>query len=110
MSSKNGCPPVEIRGGTVNGGTIKLKCGISSQFLSALLLIAPCTIKGVETHVVEGPVSKPYIDMTLEVMETFDITIDRSGYDLTGRDRMRLSLTVRRQDIFGRPPQFPVQR
>jgi 3-phosphoshikimate 1-carboxyvinyltransferase len=80
--NKNGCPPVEIRGGTVNGGTIKLKCGISSQFLSALLLIAPCTIKGVETHVVEGPVSKPYIDMTLEVMETFDITIDRSGYDL----------------------------
>jgi 3-phosphoshikimate 1-carboxyvinyltransferase len=39
--NKNGCPPVEIRGGTVNGGTIKLKCGISSQFLSALLLIAP---------------------------------------------------------------------
>lgn len=80
--NKNGCPPVKIKGGTVNGGKIELKCGISSQFLSALLLIAPCTIKGIEIHVVEGPVSRPYIDMTVQVMESFDITIGRSGYDV----------------------------
>ena len=79
--NSNGCPPVEIEGGKINGGAIDLKCGISSQFLSALLLIAPCSIKGIEITVVEGPVSKPYIDMTLQVMEAFGIKVRRNDYD-----------------------------
>jgi 3-phosphoshikimate 1-carboxyvinyltransferase len=76
----NGCPPVEVTGGTVHGGSLQLRCGTSSQYLSAILLIAPCTRQGIEIEVTEGPVSKPYIDMTVQVMEQFGIGVERSGH------------------------------
>ena len=75
-----GCPPVEISGNDTAGGKTRLNCAISSQFLSALLLIGPCTRKGIEINVTEGPVSRPYVDITLEVMRSFGIRIERSGY------------------------------
>lgn len=77
----NGCPPVEVIGGKVAGGNVNLNCKISSQFLSALLLIAPYTTAGIDIHVVEGPVSRPYVDMTVDVMEKFGIDITREKYD-----------------------------
>jgi len=77
----NGCPPVEIKGGKVLGGGVALKCGVSSQFLSALLLIAPYTTRGVEINVVQGPVSRPYVDMTVDVMEELGIEVRRDGYE-----------------------------
>jgi 3-phosphoshikimate 1-carboxyvinyltransferase len=76
----NGCPPVEVNGGSIEGGSVNLKCGISSQFLSALLLIAPYTKKGIEIHVVEGPVSRPYVDMTVDVMQELGVEVEREGY------------------------------
>jgi len=76
----NGCPPVEVSGSRVQGGSLKLRCGTSSQYLSAILLISPCTRQGVEIDVIEGPVSKPYIDMTIQVMEQFGIHAERSGH------------------------------
>jgi len=76
----NGCPPVKVAGGRVQGGGLTLRCGTSSQYLSAILLISPCTRQGVEIDVIEGPVSKPYIDMTIHVMEQFGIQVERSGY------------------------------
>jgi len=80
-SNKNtGCPPVEVSGGKVTGGRVALKCGVSSQFLSALLLIAPYTQKGVEIDIIEGPVSKPYVDMTIDVMEELGVQVQREGY------------------------------
>jgi len=81
--SKNntGCPPVEVIGGKVSGGSVALRCGVSSQFLSALLLIAPYTQKGVEINIIEGPVSKPYVDMTVDVMEELGVQIKREGYE-----------------------------
>ena len=80
-TKNNGCPPVELIGGKVTGGSVDLKCGVSSQFLSALLLIAPCTKKGIEINVTEGPVSKPYVDMTVDVMKELGVEVDRDGYD-----------------------------
>ena len=77
----NGCPPVEIRGKTHPlGGQIKIDCSVSSQFLTALLLIAPCTEKGLVINVTKGPVSRPYIDMTINMMEEFGIEYKRDGY------------------------------
>jgi 3-phosphoshikimate 1-carboxyvinyltransferase len=78
--NNNGCPPVEVKGGRVKGGSIAINCGTSSQYLSALLLIAPCTQEGLEIHVTEGPVSKPYVDMTVDVMKQFGVAVDRNGY------------------------------
>jgi len=79
--NNNGCPPVEIKGGDIEGGSVALKCKISSQFLSALLLIAPYTKNGIEINVIAGPVSRPYVDMTVEVMERLGIVIQRDEYD-----------------------------
>ncbi|MBW1962768.1 MAG: 3-phosphoshikimate 1-carboxyvinyltransferase [Deltaproteobacteria bacterium] len=78
--NQNGCPPVEIKSRRVDGGSVTLNCEKSSQFLSALLLIAPYTKKGLEITVTRGPVSRPYIDMTLEVMEKLGVTVYRDGY------------------------------
>lgn len=76
----NGCPPIEIFGGSVKGGKTGLRCKISSQFLSSLLLIGPCTKEGIDIQVTEGPVSKPYIDLTVEVMQRFGVKVDREAY------------------------------
>ena len=77
----NGCPPVEIDGKNLSGRTVAISCRTSSQYLSGLLLMAPCTAKGLEIQVTEGPVSKPYIDMTIDVMSRFGLKVDRHGYD-----------------------------
>jgi 3-phosphoshikimate 1-carboxyvinyltransferase len=63
------------------GGGVALKCGVSSQFLSALLLIAPYTTQGVKINVIEGPVSRPYVDMTVDVMEELGVEVQRDGYE-----------------------------
>ena len=76
----NGCPPIEVEGGKVMGDRIALNCEKSSQYLSALLMIAPYTSRGLDIHVTKGPVSRPYIDMTLDVMNTFGVTVHRDGY------------------------------
>jgi len=76
----NGCPPLEVVGGTISGRHLKIVCRESSQYMSSLLLLAPCTARGLEIHVVGEPVSKPYIDMTLEIMQQFGIAVARDGY------------------------------
>ncbi|MFH2043877.1 MAG: 3-phosphoshikimate 1-carboxyvinyltransferase [Pseudomonadota bacterium] len=77
----NGCPPVAIKGGKIKGGYVELKCNISSQFLSSVLLISPYTQDGIKIKVVEGPVSKPYIDMTIDIMAKLGVNIKRNGYN-----------------------------
>lgn len=77
---KNGCPPVKVMGGNRTGGEIHIDCSLSSQFLSGLLLIAPCMENGLTVHVTIGPVSKPYIDMTVDIMARFGIHVIRDGY------------------------------
>jgi len=76
----NGCPPVEVMGGSVIGGSTRLNCSVSSQFLSALLLIAPCTRQGIEIVVTQGPVSRPYVDITLDSLARFGVASERRGY------------------------------
>lgn len=78
--NQNTCPPVVIDGQNLAGGRIKLDCSDSSQYLSALLFIAPCTRNGMQIEVTHGPVSQPYIDMTIVVMERFGITVKRKEY------------------------------
>jgi 3-phosphoshikimate 1-carboxyvinyltransferase len=78
--SGNGCPPVIIQGGKCKGGRTTIDCSTSSQYLSALLLIAPCLRDGLTIDVTHGPVSKPYIDMTVDIMDIFGISLKRNGY------------------------------
>lgn len=71
--NRTGCPPIRIDGGPLRGGEVTIHCSKSSQFLSALLLVAPCTVQGMRIRVSGDLVSRPYIDMTLDVMEAFGI-------------------------------------
>jgi 3-phosphoshikimate 1-carboxyvinyltransferase len=77
---QKGFPPLSIEGKGIKGGHVDLKCGLSSQFLSALLLIAPYINEGLDITVVEGPVSKPYIDLTVDIMNRFGVDLERDRY------------------------------
>jgi len=77
----NGCPPIEVPGGVVEGGSVSINCEKSSQYLSSLLLLAPCTEKGLDITVTGGLVSKPYVDLTLDIMSRFGIECKRHGYE-----------------------------
>jgi 3-phosphoshikimate 1-carboxyvinyltransferase len=79
----NGCPPVLISGnGKIPGGECKISGGTSSQFLSALLHIAPLTEKGIRLHITPPLVSRPYLEMTINLLKTFGIeTEEISEYE-----------------------------
>ncbi|HUN66257.1 MAG TPA: 3-phosphoshikimate 1-carboxyvinyltransferase [Bacteroidota bacterium] len=68
--------PLRIDGPSFRGGTIRVEAGISSQFLSSLLLVSPCAQEPVELVLEGGLSSRPYIDMTLHVMRTFGVAVD----------------------------------
>jgi len=78
--NNDGCPPVRIIGGETRGGRVDLDCSLSSQYLSALLLIAPILDQGLNISITRGPVSKPYIDMTADIMSGFGVQVIRDGY------------------------------
>jgi 3-phosphoshikimate 1-carboxyvinyltransferase len=74
----NGYPPVIVETSGLEGGPVRLKANLSSQFLSGLLMVAPLARQEV-TIEIEGPlVSRPYVEMTLEMMEEFGVEIDLS--------------------------------
>ncbi|HXD92647.1 MAG TPA: 3-phosphoshikimate 1-carboxyvinyltransferase [Bacteroidia bacterium] len=66
-------PPLKIRGKKLKGGKIEIDGSISSQFISALLMISPLFTKPLELHIKNDLVSKPYVDMTLKLMQQWGI-------------------------------------
>ena len=68
---EEGFPPLRISGKHLNGGSVTVRGDISSQFVSALLLIAPTMERGLEILLTNGISSRPYIDLTLDVMRDF---------------------------------------
>ena len=74
---KEGFPPLKITGKKLSGGLIKIDSTISSQFISALILIAPYLKNGLSIILKGNPVSMPYIDMTLKLMRKAGAKIER---------------------------------
>ena len=72
-SAKDGLPPVTVEGGKFNGGTTSLPGNISSQFVSALLHIAPMAANGMTIKLTTPLESRPYVMMTMEAMHWFGI-------------------------------------
>ncbi len=70
---------VVVDGGRLRGGTVEIAGDISSQFISALLFIAPLAEEGVTIRLTSPPESKPYLLMTLACLERFGIKIDSSA-------------------------------
>lgn len=77
---KAGYPPVRVRGRGLAGGAARIDGGQSSQFLTSLLLAAPLAKTPVQVQVVGELVSKPYIDITLELMARFGVEARNDGY------------------------------
>ena len=75
-SSQDGYPPVRIQGGNFVGGLINVDAGISSQFVSSILLAAPYSKRTVTLHVKGKLSSIPYVDMSLHVMRSFGADVD----------------------------------
>ncbi|MBT8393844.1 MAG: 3-phosphoshikimate 1-carboxyvinyltransferase [Bacteroidia bacterium] len=65
----NGFPPLKIQGQYLNGGNVSLKANVSSQYISALLLIAPKLEKGLKLKLKGKVTSTPYIKMTLNLLD-----------------------------------------
>lgn len=77
---KDGFPPIRIQARGITGGATHIAGHKSSQFISSLLLAAPCAKTDVEI-LVDGDVSsKPYVDLTLQVMERFGVSVQRDGF------------------------------
>ena len=74
------CPPVKITASGLPGGKTKIAGNISSQFLSALLMIAPYAQSPIEVELTTELNSKPYVDMTISIMKDFGVEIERDGY------------------------------
>jgi 3-phosphoshikimate 1-carboxyvinyltransferase len=64
---KAGYPPLKIKGKKLKGSSLGIDASLSSQFVTALLLIAPYLKGGLELNVID-PTSRPYIEMTLSMM------------------------------------------
>jgi 3-phosphoshikimate 1-carboxyvinyltransferase len=74
-------PPVEIRGrGEIRGGALEIDGEVSSQYLSALLLAGPLMNEGLDVSIRGDLASKPYVDVTLQVMRAFGVAVEREGY------------------------------
>ncbi len=74
--------PATVRGG-VRGGALEVTGDVSSQFLSGLLLIGPCLPEGLTVRVTTPLVSRPYVELTVAVMESFGAVVetpDRSTF------------------------------
>lgn len=78
--SASDCPPVKINASGLPGGKTTISGNISSQFLSALLMVAPYAQRPVEVCLSTELNSKPYVDMTLSVMSDFGVKVQREAY------------------------------
>ncbi len=76
----NDCPPLEIEGEGIHGGKVQLAGDKSSQYLTSLLLSAPY-FKNDTNVIIEGDLtSKSYADITLNIMNTFGVTVENDSY------------------------------
>jgi 3-phosphoshikimate 1-carboxyvinyltransferase len=77
---EEGYPPLKIKANGLQGGKVKIRGNISSQFLTALLMSAPYALNNLEIEVEDELVSKPYINITLDVMKKFGIHVQNENY------------------------------
>ncbi|MCL4482989.1 MAG: 3-phosphoshikimate 1-carboxyvinyltransferase [Bacteroidetes bacterium] len=77
-----GFPPLKITGTALKGGTIELDGSVSSQYISALLMIAPTVQGGLTLRLKNKITSRSYIEMTLQLMKKFGIRHQWSGNEI----------------------------
>ena len=73
------CPPVEVIADGLPGGKTLLSGAISSQYLTAILLVAPYAKSEVEIEIIDKLVSVPYVEMTLRLMQRFGVEVNQKN-------------------------------
>ncbi len=81
-TEKEGFPPLLIHGKNLNGGEVELNASSSSQYVSALMLIAPYLSGGLTIRLKTKPVSSTYIDMTTALMQNFGAQVSMSQREI----------------------------
>jgi 3-phosphoshikimate 1-carboxyvinyltransferase len=79
-TKNNGKAPIIIKGG-LNGGESTIKGNISSQYISSILISAPCAENPMNLKVQGDFISKPYVDMTLDIMRKFGVNVEYQSAD-----------------------------
>jgi 3-phosphoshikimate 1-carboxyvinyltransferase len=81
-TGKEGFPPLHIRRGRLHAQRMQVRGNVSSQFLTALLMAAPLMARdhAVTIEVVGELISKPYIEITLNLMKRFGVVVERAGW------------------------------
>ncbi|MCK8620927.1 3-phosphoshikimate 1-carboxyvinyltransferase [Prevotella sp. E13-27] len=74
-------PPLRIKGKKLNGGSLEIEGNVSSQYISALLLIGPMLRDGLELRLIGDIISRPYIDLTLWTMREFGADAEWTSVD-----------------------------
>jgi len=75
-----GYPPLKIVANGLKGGRVEIDGAISSQFLTALLMAAPLAKEQMDITIIGELVSKPYIDITLDIMKKFGVEVTHDNY------------------------------
>ena len=78
-TKQSGYPPLVVKSSTLTKNETILHGDISSQFFSALLMIAPA-INGIDIEVMGNQISKPYINMTIDLMKYFGVTVNNQNF------------------------------
>ena len=78
-AGNEGYPPLRIKGKTLEGGLLEIAGNVSSQYISALLMIGPMMKNGLTLHLTGDIISRPYIDLTMCTMREFGADIDWEG-------------------------------
>jgi len=76
----DGYPPLRIEANGLNGGAVSIDGAISSQFLTALLMASPMAKSDMVITIIGELVSKPYIDITLDIMKSFGVEVENNNY------------------------------
>lgn len=79
--NNEGFPPLRIKGTELKGNEITLKGNVSSQYISALLMIAPALKNGLVLHLSGEIISRPYINLTLQLMQDFGAKVAWTSSD-----------------------------
>ena len=85
---KEGYPPLRIFGSAMMGGEISLNGGISSQFISALMMIAPYMQNGLKIKLEGNVISVPYIRMTMSMMKEYGVTVTFENNEIDIRPQL----------------------
>jgi 3-phosphoshikimate 1-carboxyvinyltransferase len=76
-ANKTGYPPLLIEGNSIQGGCISIDSTISSQYISALMMVAPTLAKGLKIELSDTLISSSYVAMTKELMQRYGVKVEQ---------------------------------